>query len=172
MFFVPFVVDTAASIQEAVVATHPIRQQDESAVVAAADDLRFYQLEVGLRLTAPVNILWRFMDFDEVKRVLFEDDLGTIRGFRIFVEGAIGASYNESVPVSISGVPAGNLYDDGIGPTSTIRVGLEYAGKWGSIYTAVTYQILGALPDGNSPLDGSGTAFQTFFVGGGVDLRF
>jgi hypothetical protein len=119
-----------------------------------------------------VSLLWNFTDFEEVKRVLFEEDLGTIRGFRFFLEGAIGVSYNESVAVSISDVPAGDLYDAGIGPTSTLRVGLEYAGRWGSIYTAVTYQILSALPDGNSPLDGSGTAFQTFFVGGGVDLRF
>jgi hypothetical protein len=141
-------------------------------VVAAADDLRFYQLELALRLTAPVSLLWNFTDFEEVKRVLFEEDLGTIRGFRFFLEGAIGASYNESVAVSISDVPAGDLYDAGFGPTSTIRAGLEYAGKWGSIYTAVTYQILSGLPEGDSPLDGSGTAFQTFFIGGGVDVRF
>jgi hypothetical protein len=141
-------------------------------VQASADDLKLYQLELGLRLTAPLRLLWAFTDFEEVKRIFFEEDLATTRGFRFFLEAAVGGSYNEAVPVDIDGVPAGDLYDAGFGFTSTIRVGLEYAGKWGAVYTALTYQALSAFPEGDSPLDGSSDPFQAFYIGGGVDLRF
>jgi hypothetical protein len=141
-------------------------------VQASADDLRLYQLELGLRLSAPLSLLWNFTDFDEVKRIFMEEDFETIRGFRIFLEAAAGGSYNEAVAVDVGGVPAGDLYDDGFGLTSTVRTGLEYAGKWGSIYVALTYQALSAFDEGDSPVDGSGDPFQAFFIGGGVDFRF
>jgi len=135
-------------------------------------DLRLYGVEVGVRLAAPIQMLWGFTDFDYVRRVLFEDDLSRSRGFRIYVEGTTGVMANSNVPVKINGVRRGHFYDNYYQFSGTVEAGAEYGWAWGAAHAGISYQTMDPFNKGNSPIDADAGAFQAVLVGGGLSLKF
>lgn len=136
------------------------------------DDLQLYQFEIGIRLAAPVSLLVTFPDFETVKRVLFEEDLDKPQGFRIYVQGTTGVTYNERVPVKINGTPAGNFYDANWGFSAGVEAGFEYDWQWGAAYVGLQYQGIDPFNEGNTVLDSDGGALQAVLVNGGVTVKW
>ncbi len=135
------------------------------------DDLQLLELELGLRLAAPLSLIWTFTDYENVRKVLFEEDLSRSTGFRFYIEGTTGVTHNNHVPVKINAVPAGNFYDDDWGFSGTLEAGLEYGGRWGEAHLGITFQTVDPFNPGNSPLRDNGDAFQAVLLGGGVSLK-
>lgn len=136
------------------------------------DDLNLYQLEIGLRLAAPVSLLLTYPDFETVKRALFEEDLDKPQGFRIYVQGTTGVTYNERVEVKINHAPAGNFYDAAWGFSGGVEGGLEYDWQWGAAHVGLHYQVIDPFNEGNTTLDSQGGAFQGIHLNGGVAVKF
>ncbi|HVR74841.1 MAG TPA: hypothetical protein VMT52_10935 [Planctomycetota bacterium] len=136
------------------------------------DDLQLYQVEIGIRLSAPLSLLGTLTDFDTVKRVLFDDNLSKSRGLRFFLQGTTGLSRSSNVRVKVDGVRAGNFYDGHIGLTGTLEAGLEHNWTWGSAHIGILYQSVDAFDEGNTTLDDRGDSFQGLFVGGGIGVKF
>ncbi len=135
-------------------------------------DLHLYGFELGVRLAAPLELLWGFTDFENVKRVLFEDDLSRSTGFRFFLEGTTGIQLNSNVTVKIDGVRAGNFYDNAHQLSGSVGAGLEYGWKWGAAHVGIAYETLDPFNEGNTTLDDRGGAFQAVLLGGGLSLKF
>lgn len=135
-------------------------------------DLHLYGVEIGVRLAAPLNLLWSFQDFDNVKRVLFEEDLSRSTGLKIYVEGTTGVVANSNVPVKINGVRRGHFYDNYYQFSGSLEAGAEYGWSWGAVHAGVSYQTMDPFNEGNSPLDADAGSFQALFVGGGLSVKF
>ncbi|MBI4600644.1 MAG: hypothetical protein HY721_01660 [Planctomycetes bacterium] len=138
----------------------------------ALDDLQLWQGEVGIRLSAPLSLLYELADFEEVKKVLFTEDFEAWQGLRFYVQGTTGGTYNANLPVKVDGVRRGNFYDRGAGFSGTLEGGIEYAWSFGTVHAGVLYQSLDAFDEGASSLDDRGDAFQALLVGGGASLKF
>jgi hypothetical protein len=134
-------------------------------------DLNLYAFEVGLRLASPLRLLWTFYDFEEVKKVLFGEDMSDVRGFRIFIQGTTGVTINSRVRVRINGAGE-DFLDEGTGFSGGGSAGLEYAWAWGSLHGGVSYQSTDGFDGGDSGLDDDAGAFSRILVGGGLTVRF
>jgi len=145
---------------------------DGSGGKASADDLRLYQVEIGIRLGVPLRLIPDILDFDKVMRELFSDDLRKAVGWRLYLQGTTGFTVNSSVDVSLNGVPAGNLYGAGIGFSGGLGAGIEYSSDRFSAYAGVDYHSIDPFNDGGSPLEDDPGAFQALLVGGGVIVKF
>jgi hypothetical protein len=145
---------------------------DGSGGSASADDLRMYQLEIGVRLGIPLRLIPDILDFDKVMRELFSDDLRQATGWRLYLQGTTGFTVNSSVDVELNGVPAGNLYGAGFGFSGGLGAGLEYSDRWGAVFAGVNYHTVDPFNDGGSPLEDDAGAFQTLLLGGGVVVHF
>jgi hypothetical protein len=135
-------------------------------------NLQLYQMEIGVRLAAPVSLVAKLDDFEEVKRVLFEEDLSRSQGFRIYFQGTTGATINSNVPVKVNGARSGNFYNNSVQFSGTLGAGVEYGWSWGAAYLGVSYVSIDPFDKGNSPVKDDNSAFQSFLVGGGIDLKF
>ena len=136
------------------------------------DDLSLYQFEIGIKLSVPISLLVTFPDYETVKKALFEEDLDKPQGFRLYVQGTTGVTYNERVQVKINGAPAGNFYDSAWGFSSVVEGGVEYDWQWGAAYAGLQYQGVDPFDEGNTALDSEGGAFQAILITGGVTLKF
>ena len=139
---------------------------------ASVSDLKLYLFEVGMRLTAPLELLWEFSDYEKVRKVFFEDNAATARGLRLYVEGTTGGAFNDEVGAKINGVKVGALYDRGVQFTGSLAAGLEYVWGWGAAHIQISYQTIDPFDEGNSNIDDDADAFQAVLVGGGLTLRF
>ncbi len=137
------------------------------------DDLEVFDFQLGVRISVPFRIFSAFMgDFQEVKRIVFDDNLDRDGGFRFYIQGTTGGSFNNDVEVEINGASAGDFYDDAFVSSSTAEAGVEYGWGWGTASVGVTYQTIEAFEEGDSPLDGDGDGLQTVMITGGLGLRF
>lgn len=151
---------------------HPGDSIENRGQEISVGDLHLYGFEIGVRLAAPLNLLWDFTDYENVKRVLFEDDLSRSTGFRFYLEGTTGVMLNSNVTVKINGTRAGNLYDNAYQFSGALEAGLEYGLKWGSAHIGITYQTLDPFDKGNTRLDDDAGAFQAVLLGGGIGVKF
>lgn len=136
------------------------------------DDLKLYQLEIGIRLSAPISILSSFTDFEEVKKVLFEEDLNKLKGFRIYVQATTGGAINSRVPVKSKEIPIGNYFDRRFRFSTNIGMGIEYVGRYGSIYSGLAYQSIEAFDQGNTTLHDNAEGFATVLLVAGASVSF
>ncbi len=140
---------------------------------ARFDDLEVFDFQVGVRVSVPFRIFSAFMgDFQEVKRIVLDDNLDRPGGLRLYVQGTTGGAFNNDVEVKIDGANAGDFYDDDFVLSSTAEAGIEYDWAWGNAYAGVTYQSMDAFEEGDSPLDGDGDGLQAVMVTGGLGLSF
>lgn len=135
------------------------------------DDLELFTANVGVRLEAPISLLWNLSDVETVQRLFVDDNVQATQGLRFFLSGSTGIVVNGNVPLKVDGVRSGNLYDNGLGFAGEAGAGLLYAWPWGQVYVNAIYQILDPFDRGNSPVDDKGSAFQTVLVGGGVAIK-
>lgn len=137
------------------------------------DDLELFDFQVGVRVAVPFRIFSAFMnDFEEVKRIVFDDNLDRPGGLRLYIQGTTGGSFNNDVEVKIDGASTGDFYDDDFLRSSTAEAGIEYGWGWGTANVGVTYQRMDAFEEGDSPLDGDGDGLQTVMITGGLGIRF
>ncbi len=134
-------------------------------------DLDSTSVHAGVRLSAPFALLGSFGDFDELKRILFDEDIHST-GFRFFLQGTTGALFYDDTEVSIDGVRSGDFYESSVVTTGSVDLGLEYLWSWGSVFTSVSYRTSDAPDGGDSPLDDDAGSHQSFFVSGGLGVRF
>lgn len=135
-------------------------------------DLHLYGAEVGVRLGAPIELLWSFTNYDKVRRMMIESDMNQASGIRIYLEGMTGIMLNSNVTAKVDGVRAGKLYDNDYQFSGTIEAGLEYGWSWGTAHIGASYQSIDGFNEGNTNLDDSAGTFQAILVGGGLSFRF
>jgi len=136
------------------------------------DDLQLYQLEIGIRLSAPIAIFANFTDFEEVKKILFEEDLDKWQGFRIYVQATTGGAVNSNVPVKSNGVRIGRYFDSKFQFSGTIGMGVEYAWRRSSVYAGLAYQTIEAFNEGNTTLEDRAGGFDTVLLRAGASVSF
>ena len=136
------------------------------------DDLNLFQVEIGVRLSVPFALLSNLGDSEEIKRILFDENIDNTRGFLFYLQGTTGGTINSNVPVRIDGVRSGNFYDNALLFSGTVGGGVEYHWLWGSLRLGASYATLDPFDKGNSPVDDDATAFQSLLVGGEFSLNF
>ncbi|MGQ9590835.1 MAG: hypothetical protein ACUVYA_11130 [Planctomycetota bacterium] len=137
-----------------------------------AGALELYEVEVGFRFSIPVAVFLELGDFDQVKRTLFETDPRRFAPLRLAIRTATGAAFSSDVPVSVNGLPAGDLYERAVVFSSSAGAGLEYGWPWGAVFAGVTYRRTGGLRGGDSALGENGDPFEAILFGGGLSIAF
>ena len=140
--------------------------------LASFGNLETIDVHAGVRLTAPVEVLVSFTNFEYLKRLLFDEEMNRPQGLRLYFQGSAGASFSDSVRVKIDGTPAGKFYDRSVQSSGTVETGIEYGWDWGLAFAGLGISRMARFDSGNSPLNGQASTFQALLITGGVSLRF
>lgn len=140
--------------------------------IVAYDDLEMFDIHIGVRMSAPLEIFAHFDDYEYLKKILFDENLERARGFQVYLQGTTGATFSNNVTVAVNGQRRGNFYDSALLSSSTVDMGFEYAWEWGMAYAGLTYHTIDAFDEGSSGLNDSADSFQSLMVTGGVTIRF
>lgn len=148
---------------------------DERRRRISLDDLELWQLEVGGRLQFPPEFFTLFWNFDEVRALLYSDDVRRHQGPFFYLKWALSGTYNEDLDVDVDGASAGTYFDRSLRASSTLGAGFEYVRDRFGVHVEVLYQTIGAFEDGDvegASVDTDAGDFQNIFIGGGLSFRF
>ncbi len=148
------------------------RHLEDAQVPTQFHDLELYSAEISVRLQVPFEVFSNIFDYQELRRVLLTEDPALYDGWLLYVEGTVGVTFNEDVPVEIQNVRTGDFIDDGLVLSNTAGVGIEYSLKHMSFRLGGTLRTLDAFESGNSPLADDLEELNIWGVSASLSLKF
>ena len=136
------------------------------------DDLELFTAELSVRLQLPLRIFFTPGILENAWTLLVEDDPANFDGWIFYVEGGVGVTINDGVPVLVDGVRQGNFFDNSAGFSTSAGVGFEYSWEHFSLRTGFVYRTADGFEGGNSPFPADAGLFHSFLGMASLSVKF
>ena len=163
----PLVISLGLSYQE-----HEGQDVDVGPADVEFGDLRIWSAQVLVRLQIPFEVFGNLFNYAEVRRVLLAEDPSVYDGWLVYLEGGLGAAYNEDVSADFQGNRLGDFFDDGVGMTNVAGAGIEYSLQPVSFRLGGTFRSIDAFSDGDTVLADEAEGLGLWMVGASMSFKF